>query len=179
MKWSVGRLRIFLSFCSLPCCKGCISNQNDANKQTNSECRHTRNNLLHYLVPFPPSFYISSQSQSYLRCLQSFHEETTAAAIATKQAKALSLQFRHFVYFSLFVLLFLVAFYVPYPPPLPLHLLKLLRNHVAIVFLQLSSNQRQSLEVTCLMNDNKSRLKTHQLVSSTPVVRRVKRTKAV
>ena len=115
-----------------------------------------------YPVPFRPRFIFRPRviELSSRLIVVSFKalEETTATAIFTNQAKVPSQQISSFC--SSFFYFFSI------------HLPHIVTDHVAIVLLQLPSNQRQSLEVTCFMNDNKSRLKNLQLVSSTPVARR-------
>lgn len=70
----------------------------------------------------------------------------TLPAIFINQGKMPSQQISSFIFSSFFRFFSIIC-------------LILLRDHVAFISLLLSSNQRQSVVVTCLMNDNKSRLK--------------------
>lgn len=104
----------------------------------------------------PPSFFRIVLPRAVFPCYNRF--KALGLLLLTKRKRLCCM------FIILFTSLhFFLAFYVLYPGgvtlPLPYSLAIFLRDHVGIVLRELSSNQRQPLEVTCLMNDNKSRLK--------------------
>lgn len=111
----------------------------------------------------PPPFLVIVRPRAVFACYN--HFKALDLLLLTKR-KRLCCRFV-ILFTSRFLFLhFFLAFYVLsllYPGgvtlPLPYFLVIFLRDHVGIVLHELSSNQRQSLEVTCSMNDNKSRLK--------------------
>lgn len=128
--------------------------------QTNKQTGKYGSRLQNDPASFPPSFFMIVRPRAVFACYN--HFKALDLLLLTKR-KRLCCRFVILITSRFLFLHFFLAFYVLYPGgvtlPFPYFLVIFVRDHVGIVLHELSSNQRQSLEVTCLMNDNKSRLK--------------------
>lgn len=128
--------------------------------QTNKQTGKYGSRLQNDPASFPPSFFMIVRPRAVFACYN--HFKALDLLLLTKR-KRLCCRFVILITSRFLFLHFFLSFYVLYPGgvtlPFPYFLVIFVRDHVGIVLHELSSNQRQSLEVTCLMNDNKSRLK--------------------